>query len=63
VSIVGELIAELGPVCAGLPDLRKTPPGEGGYALTDIGLEAFSLSFMGSPSYLARGSIRCTAGT
>jgi hypothetical protein len=53
VSIVGELIAELGSVCAGLPDQRKTPPRDSEYAMADIGLSAFSLFFMGSPSFLA----------
>ncbi len=52
-SIVGELIAELGTVCAGLPDQRKTPPLDGDYTMADIGLSAFSLFFMGSPSFLA----------
>jgi hypothetical protein len=53
VSIVGELIAELGSVCAGLPDQRKTPPRDSDDAMADIGLSAFSLFFMGSPSFLA----------
>jgi hypothetical protein len=53
VSVVGELIADLGRVCAGLPDQRKAAPRDGDYAMADIGLSAFSLFFMGSPSFLA----------
>jgi hypothetical protein len=43
----------LGTVCAGLPDQRKAPPRDGDYTMADIGLSAFSLFFMGSPSFLA----------
>ena len=46
-------IAELSAVCAGLPDRRKGPLAPGVYAMADIGLSAFSLFFMGSPSFLA----------
>ena len=46
------LIGELREVCAGLPDRRKGP-GDGAYTMADIGLSAFSLFFMGSPSFLA----------
>ena len=52
-NVIKSLIAELGTVCAGLPDQRKTPPRDGDYAMADIGLSAFSLFFMGSPSFLA----------
>jgi len=40
-------------VCAGLPDRRKGPLPVGTYTMADIGLSAFSLFFMGSPSFLA----------
>ena len=52
-NVIRELIAELGSVCAGLPDQRKTPTRDGAYSMADIGLSAFSLFFMGSPSFLA----------
>ena len=52
-SVIEELIAELATVCAGLPDQRKTPARDGAYSMADIGLSAFSLFFMGSPSFLA----------
>ena len=48
-----ERIAELSVVCAGLPDRRKGPPTDRAYTMGDIGLSAFSLYFMGSPSFLA----------
>ena len=46
------LIAGLREVCAGLPD-RRTGPGGDTYPMADIGLSAFALFFMGSPSFLA----------
>ena len=46
------LLGGLREVCAGLPDRRKAP-GSGGYPMADIGLSAFALFFMGSPSFLA----------
>lgn len=52
-SVVSQLIAELGTVCAGLPDRRSGPRRDGEYTMSDIGLAAFSLFFMGSPSFLA----------
>jgi hypothetical protein len=52
VSVVENLIAELGTVCAGLPDRRKGTRRAGDYSMADIGLSAFSLFFMGSPSFL-----------
>jgi hypothetical protein len=52
VSVVEDLIAELGTVCAGLPDQRKGPRRADDYSMADIGLSAFSLFFMGSPSFL-----------
>ena len=52
-SLVDELIAELKGVCAGLPDKRKGPRRDGDYTMADIGLSAFSIFFMGSPSFLA----------
>jgi hypothetical protein len=53
VSIVDELIGELKTVCAGLPDRRKRPPADDAYTMADIGISAFSIFFMGSPSFLA----------
>lgn len=52
-SLVDELIAELKGVCAGLPDKRKGPRRDDDYKMADIGLSAFSIFFMGSPSFLA----------
>lgn len=48
-----ERIGELRLVCAGLPDRRKGPLLADAYSMADIGLSAFSLFFMGSPSFLA----------
>jgi hypothetical protein len=53
VSVVRDLVTELGTVCAGLPDQRTGPRRDGDYTMADIGLSAFSLFFMGSPSFLA----------
>jgi hypothetical protein len=53
VSALEEPIAELRGVCAGLPDRRKGPLTGGAYTMADIGFSAFSLFFMGSPSFLA----------
>jgi hypothetical protein len=53
VSIIADLITDLRAVCAGLPDQRSGPSGDGQYSMADIGLSAFSLFFMGSPSFLA----------
>jgi hypothetical protein len=52
VTVLESLIAELTGVCAGLPDRRKGPRRDGEYTMTDIGLSAFSVFFMGSPSFL-----------
>ncbi len=57
VSALEEYIGELSKVCAGLPDRRKGPLPGGGYTMADIGLSAFSLFFMGSPSFLAHQRI------
>jgi hypothetical protein len=43
----------LGEVCAGLPDQRKGLRRDGDYTMADIGLSAFSIFFMASPSFLA----------
>ena len=51
-SVLETLIAELSTVCAGLPDRRKTAAREGANSMSDIGLSAFSLFFMGSASFL-----------
>jgi hypothetical protein len=53
VSLVDELIAELKAVCAGLPDKRKGLRRDDDYTMADIGVSAFSIFFMGSPSFLA----------
>jgi hypothetical protein len=53
VSVIKDLIAELGTVCAGLRDRRTAPRRDGDYTMADIGLSAFALFFMGSPSFLA----------
>jgi hypothetical protein len=46
------MIVGLKDTCAGLPDRRKGPRREGEYTMADIGLAAFSVFFMGSPSFL-----------
>ena len=51
-SAVEQLIRELSEVCAGLPDRRKGPSHDGNYTMADIGLAAFSVFFMRSPSFL-----------
>jgi hypothetical protein len=53
VSALEQHIAELSAVWPRLPDRRKGPPSRGAYTMADIGLSAFSLFFMGSPSFLA----------
>jgi hypothetical protein len=50
VSAVEQLIGALSEVCAGLPDQHTGPRRD--YAMADIGLSAFSIFFMGSPSFL-----------
>src|SRR3954449_13506724 len=52
-SVLEDCIADLGTVCAGLPDRRQAPLPVGAYPMADIGLSAFALFFMGSPSFLA----------
>ena len=52
VTVLESLIGGLRDVCAGLPDRRKAPE-DAVYSMADIGLSAFSLFFMGSPSFLA----------
>jgi hypothetical protein len=52
-SVLNSLIGEVRSVCAGLQDRRVGPEAGRGYAMADIGLAAFSLFFMGSPSFLA----------
>jgi hypothetical protein len=52
VSAVADMIGALSEVCAGLPDQRKGPRRDGDYTMADIGLAAFSIFFMGSPSFL-----------
>jgi len=53
VTLIDQLIGELKEVCAGLPDKRVGSRRDGEYAMADIGLSAFSMFFMGSPSFLA----------
>ncbi len=43
--ILDRLLSDLTNACSAFPDKRK---GEGGYAMADIGLSAFSLFFMQS---------------
>ncbi len=45
-SVIDSLIGELSKVCAGLP-------GPDAYTMSDIGLAAFLVFFVGSPSFLA----------
>ena len=52
-STVEGLIADLRDVCVDLPDRRTGPRRDDDYTMTDIGLSAFSIFFMGSPSFLA----------
>jgi hypothetical protein len=52
VTALDQLITELKGVCSDLPDRRKGPRGDGEYTMADIGLSAFSVFFMGSPSFL-----------
>ncbi len=52
-GILENLIGELRSVCADLEDRRVGPEEGRGYSMADIGLSAFSLFFMGSPSFLA----------
>jgi hypothetical protein len=52
VTVLESLISDLKDVCAGLPDQRKGPRRDSEYTMADIGLSAFSVFFMGSPSFL-----------
>ncbi len=52
-GLISPLIGAVGAVSASLPDPRKGPLREGAYRMADIVLSAFSLFFMGSPSFLA----------
>jgi len=51
VSALDELLSDLRVVCAGLADRRRGQPHR--YSMADIGLAAFSVFFMQSPSFLA----------
>jgi hypothetical protein len=53
VTLIEQLIGELKEACAGLPDKRVGPRRDGEYSMADIGLSAFSIFFMGCPSFLA----------
>jgi hypothetical protein len=53
VNALACLISALKDVCAGLQDRRKGQCRDGEYSMADIGLSAFSVYFMGSPSFLA----------
>lgn len=50
-SLLNELLSDLRAVCGGLADKRKGTGG--GYTMADIGMAAFSVFFMQSPSFLA----------
>ncbi len=50
-KILDRLIGSLRGCCHSLPDLRQG--GDTRYTMADIGLSAFSLFFMQSPSFLA----------
>jgi hypothetical protein len=53
-SALEELLSDLREVCAGLEDKRQ---GQGyRYTMADIGLAAFSVFFMQSPSFLGSNS-------
>lgn len=52
-NALDSLIGDLRETCAGLPDRRRGPHRDGQYSMADIGLSAFSVFFMGSPSFLA----------
>lgn len=52
-TVLESLLRELRETCAGLPDRREGPHRDGQYSMADIGLSAFSVFFMGSPSFLA----------
>ena len=51
-SAIADMIGALSEVCAGLHDQRRGPRRDGDYTMADIGLAAFSIFFMGSPSFL-----------
>ena len=48
-SVVEDLIAELGKVCAGLPDQRKGPRRDGDYSMAAIGLASGSSGDLPNP--------------
>lgn len=52
-GLISTLIGAVGAVSASLPDPRKGPLREDAYRMADIVLSAFSLFFIGSPSFLA----------
>lgn len=52
-NALDSLIGHLRETCSGLPDRRRGPYRDGQYTMADIGLSAFSVFFMGSPSFLA----------
>ena len=52
-GLLSDLIGTVGAVSTALPDPRKGPLREDAYRMADIVLSAFSLFFMGSPSFLA----------
>jgi hypothetical protein len=51
VSVLESLISDVKVTCAGLTDRRKGRRGDVQYTMADIGLSAFSVFFMGSPSF------------
>lgn len=52
-TALASLIEDLREVCAALPDKRRGLSNRAVYSMADVGLSAFSLFFMGSPSFLA----------
>ncbi|MBW4091559.1 MAG: hypothetical protein HIU82_10675 [Proteobacteria bacterium] len=52
-GLISTLIGAVGAVSASLPDPRKGPLREDAYRIADIVVSAFSLFFVGSPSFLA----------
>jgi len=50
-NVLKDLLLELKVICAGLIDKRRSEDCK--YGMDDIGLAAFSVFFMQSPSFLA----------
>ena len=52
-GLISTLIGAVGAVSASLPDPRKGPLRADAFRMADIVLSAFSLFFIGNPSFLA----------